>query len=132
MSNDYDVKAINEECSSGTESISNTNPKNSGNDNVSNSLGDTSYQSDSNNKYDTVSSESVKPLYGGKKNNKYKIEYENYKEIIYGKDEKKVILDHFRYKKINKDIIINVLNKSRKNKYIIRNNKSNNICKINY
>ena len=66
MSNNYDVKPVNEECS-GSTTVTITNIKNSGDSNVSNSLDDTSYQNDSNNKYDTVQSESVKPLYGGKK-----------------------------------------------------------------
>lgn len=132
MSNDYDVKAINEECS-GSTTLSNTNTKNSGNSDVSNSLNDTSYQNDSNNQYDTVNSESVKPLYGGKKNNKYRIEYEDKIVNIYGSDEKKVLKKYFKNIKIKKDIIVNIYNKfNKKNKYIFRNNKSNNLSMINY
>lgn len=131
MSSNYDVKPINEECS-GSKSLAGVSAKNSGNSNVSNSLDSTSYQSDSNNQYDTVNSESVKPLYGGKIYNKYNIDYNNKKSVIYGKDEKNALKSYFKNIKLNKDVIININHKMKKNKFIIRNNKSNSITMINY
>ena len=133
----YDVKPVNSNCTNNK--VTSINPKQSGNAQVNNNLNDTSYQHESNNKYDTVDSESVKPLYGGNKNKKYTIEYENKKEIIYGKNENKLLKDYFKNKKFSKDIIVNIYEnnkkdniKNKKNKYILRNNKINNLCRINY
>ncbi len=130
MSSSYDVKPVNKNCS-GKVGVSNTSTKGSGDSKVSSNLDNSSYQNESNNRYDTIDSESVKPLYGGKKN-KYILEYENKKEILYETSEKDLLKNYFKNKKFHKDILVILTHRNNKNKFIIRNNKANNFIKINY
>ena len=102
MSN-YDVKPVNSNCTNNK--VIGVNPKQSGDAQVNNNLNDTSYQHESNNKYDTVDSESVKPLYGGNTNKKYTIKYENKKEIIYGKNENKLLKNILKIKSFVKILL---------------------------
>lgn len=126
--NDYDVKPINQKCSSNINSyVTKPNP-NSTNYNVATKLDSVNDQHKLDSQYDNVDNLNVKPMYGG--GYIFKIKFRNIDYEIFGTNELDAIKIFLNGRIFKKDHLIEISYNNIDSMYIIRRKYKNKIIKL--